>query len=97
MLLGGDLAATDATLDAISAGLGASDACPGIARGDYEDELYTGRYADFSGCEGTDAVFTAIVASPPGAEFTIYAGVQLRSDADQAALERIVATFQNIG
>jgi serine protease Do len=93
-LTGQEFAANDATLTSLLEGLGASEACPNATgREDYSDALYTGRYELLTGCEGTDASFAGVVASPEDGSFTVFVGVQLTSDADFEALDRILASF----
>jgi len=93
-LTGQEFAANDATLTSLLEGLGASEACPNATgREDYSDALYTGRYELLTGCEGTDASFAGVVASPEDGSFTVFAGVQLTADADFEALDRILASF----
>jgi serine protease Do len=93
-LPGADYPANDATLTALLDGLGASTACPTAgAREDYSDALYTGRYALLTGCEGSDASFAGVVATPEDSSFTVFIGVQLTVDADFEALDRLLASF----
>jgi serine protease Do len=93
-LTGQEFAANDATLTSLLEGLGASEACPNATgREDYSDALYTGRYELLTACEGTDASFAGVVASPEDGSFTVFVGVQLTADADFEALDRILASF----
>jgi serine protease Do len=93
-LPGAENPANDATLTALLDGLGASTACPDATeREDYSDALYTGRKEVLNGCEGTNSSFAGVVAAPEDGSFTVFVGVQLTSDADFEALDRILASF----
>ncbi len=87
--VGSDL---DGILDTV--GESATANCSDSERQDYDDGLYVGRYQYFAGCgeQGGGAV-VLIVAQPPGQEFTVVALVQLASEADFDALDKIISTF----
>ena len=74
-----------------------TDNCVDEGRQDYDDGLYTGIYQLFSGCAGTDTQNALISAGQPGGEFEMLVRVQLVTDADLDALDRIVQTFQVVG
>ncbi|MDQ3147114.1 MAG: hypothetical protein M3R01_09330 [Actinomycetota bacterium] len=94
--LPGDLSPDPATLlTELLGNLGATDACPDTTgQEDYDDGLYTGVYELLNGCDGGDASFAGIVASPEGSEFTVFVGVQLVVEADFEALDRIIQSFK---
>ena len=83
----------DEAMDTLTDTIGATSACTSEGREDYSDPAYTGRIETFSGCEGGDAVFVAIVAAPEGAEFTIFVGVQILNQADYEALDHVIQSF----
>jgi serine protease Do len=60
---------------------------------DYSDELYTGRFQEFTECGETSTVFVVVAAVPPDNSFTAVVVMQLVSDADLEVLDQVVATF----
>ncbi len=60
---------------------------------DYGDELYTGRFQEFTDCGDTSTVLVTVAAVPPDNSFTAVVVVQLVSDADLEVLDQVVATF----
>jgi hypothetical protein len=60
---------------------------------DYGDELYTGRFQEFTDCDGTGTVFVTVAAVPPDNSFTAVVVMQLVSDADLEVLDQVIATF----
>jgi serine protease Do len=82
---------TASLLDEFSAD--AAAACTDGGRDDYDDGLYTGQVQYFTDCGGTTAATAFIVARPAGDEFIALVQVQMVTEADFAALDRIVATF----
>lgn len=71
--------------------------CVSQGREDYSDPLYTGRLEFFTDCAGTTTAFVTLVASPEDASYVVLVAVQLVSDADLDALDRIKNTFQVVG
>ncbi len=90
-----DAADPSATLTAFLDGVGATGACPTLTtdREAYDDGLYTGAYSVLSGCDGTSAETFGIVAVPADGSFAVFVLVQLVTDADFEALDRIIASF----
>lgn len=90
-----DAADPGATLSAFLDGVGATAACPTLTtdREAYDDGLYTGAYSVLSGCDGTSAETFGIVAVPADGSFAVFVLVQLVTDADFEALDRIIASF----
>lgn len=66
-------------------------------REEYQDVLYTGLYQVLDLCGGTDTAVIFVVATPESADFVIIVVVQVVTDADLAAVDRILATFEVIG
>ncbi len=83
----------DTTLDSLTDSIGATSACTSSGRDDYDDGAYQGRIETSEQCEGGDAVFVAIAASPPGGEFTIFVSVQILNQADYEALDHVIQSF----
>lgn len=73
------------------------DQCDAGERGDYDDGLYTGRSQIFTQCGETGAEYAVIAAEPQGGEFVILVEVQVVTQADLDALDRILQTFQVVG
>lgn len=71
----------------------APDDCTSQGREDYTDPLYHGRYEFFSDCGGTDTQYVVVVAAPEDNAFAVAVAVQLVSDADLDALDRILDSF----
>lgn len=82
---------TATLLDEFSAD--AASACTDGGRDDYDDGLYTGQVQYFTDCGGTSTATAFIVARPAGDEFIALVEVQMVTEADFAALDRIIATF----
>jgi hypothetical protein len=67
--------------------------CTDVGIEDYSDELYTGRFQEFTDCDGTGTVFVTVAAVPPDNSFTAVVVMQLVSDADLEVLDQVIATF----
>ena len=67
--------------------------CTAAAIQDYSDELYTGRFQEFTDCGDTGAVLVTVAAVPPDNSFTAVVVMQLVSDADLEVLDQVIATF----
>jgi len=75
------------------------DYCVFEGRYDYEDNLYRGAYDIYESCGGRDTSYIVLTATPiddTGA-FLIELEVQVVSDADLEALEKILASFNVVG
>jgi serine protease Do len=70
-----------------------SDECRFSGRFDYSDAAYTGLYDVWSECGGTDTILLTLAATPGDGAFLIYILVQIVSDADLEALDRIFNSF----
>lgn len=70
-----------------------SDFCLHEGRYDYSDALYTGLYDVWADCDGTGSLYVVVTAVPEARNFVILVGVQIVSDADLNALDRILASF----
>lgn len=85
-------------LDAVFDSIDWSGSCTPLDVQDYDDGLYTGYSQIWDQCGGLDTAMAVIVAEPPGQEFVAYVQVQLASEADLAALDKIIETFRiNLG
>jgi serine protease Do len=70
-----------------------SDCTSGGARTDYSDAVYTGKYDVWLECGGTDTLLVVVVAEPADGSYSALIMVQVVSDADLDALDRILNTF----
>jgi len=86
--VGGDL---NSVLDAYAEG--AMGACTDGGREVYDDTLYQGFIQYLGNCGGTGASAVYIVASPAGGSFVALVQVQMVTDADILALDKVIATF----
>ncbi len=85
-------------LDIVSADF--REACELDGRYDYEDPLYRGRYDYYVNCGGPGGAWYLILSAVPidnPQDALILVEVQIISDADLAALDRILGTFQIVG
>lgn len=67
--------------------------CTYEGRESYEDAYYTGVYDLYSGCGGTDTAFIAVEAYTTDMGTVLLVQVQVVSEADLDALDRILASF----
>jgi serine protease Do len=84
----------EAELAAMMASSGATEDCgetEGVAP--YEDVLYTGVFEVRYDCAGTGGALAGIVAGPEDRSFTVLVLVQMVTDADLEALDRILNSF----
>ncbi len=84
-------------LDLLTDGL--SDYCTFEGRYDYEDNLYRGAWELYESCGGGDTSYMVLTAEPidePGA-FLIEVEVQIVSDDDLEAFDKIIASFNVVG
>ncbi|MEM7111558.1 MAG: trypsin-like peptidase domain-containing protein [Chloroflexota bacterium] len=70
-----------------------SDVCVHEGRFNYSDVLYTGLYEVWADCGGTGSLYVVVTAVPQARNFVIVVGVQIVSDADLDALDRILDSF----
>ncbi len=71
--------------------------CTFVETSEYEDPLYRGHYSVYKDCEGGDASVILLAAQPADQAFITFVLVQVRSDADLEALDRILRSFQVVG
>lgn len=85
-------------LDSVFDQIDFSTSCTPLEIQDYDDGLYTGKWQIWDQCGGIDTAMAVIVAEPPGQEFVVYVQVQLASEADLDALDKVIETFRiNVG
>lgn len=77
-------------LDAI----GPAGDCTSTGRDPYDDGLYKGKIEIWEDCAGTVTKVAVIAAEPAGKQFIAVLFVQMASDADVDALDRIIQTFR---
>lgn len=82
------------TVDDVLAASNFSSSCTSDGAAPYEDPLYTGQIQYWTACGGTDAALVVVAAQPPGGEFTVRVVVQVVSEADADALDRIIQSFR---
>jgi hypothetical protein len=74
-----------------------AEACTPEGRYAYGDAIYQGLFNFFTDCGGTDTRLIVVAAQPEDGSFTILLTVQVVSQADLDAADRILDTFQVIG
>lgn len=84
-------------VDGILDGYTFAQSCTYDARYDYDDGLYTGRFDWWDACGAEGSAFVVIVARPADEAFTIVVQMVLLTEADRAAADEIVASFQVSG
>lgn len=89
-LPGGD---SDTLLDEFSQ----EESCTSTGREDYDDGAYKGRYELWSECDGTETSILTIVAEPEDQSFVVFVLIQIVSDADLDATDRIIESFSVVG
>ncbi len=85
-------------LDIITEGF--TDACKFDGRYDYEDPFYRGKYDLYTNCGGPGGAWFIVLTAVPNDNsnaFLILVEVQILSDADLDALDRILNTFDVVG
>ncbi len=70
-----------------------SDSCTFDSRSPYEDPLYTGFFDLWSDCDGTGTLVVAVGVEPEDQSFLAIVLVQVVSEADLEALDRIIDSF----
>ncbi len=68
--------------------------CTRESRSSFEKPGYTGRFDVWRRCGGTETTTVALVAVPPARDYVVFIFAKLVADRDQAALDRIWASFQ---
>ena len=74
-----------------------ADECTYDGRYAYDDGAYIGAYDWWGDCGGVGTVYVAIVARPPGEEFTAVVEITMVSEADLAAADEIVGSYYVTG
>jgi serine protease Do len=74
-----------------------SKECTYEGRSDYADQAYTGFYDLYTDCGGVGTSMISLAAGPQGREFLILVEVQVITEADLDALDRILASFEVVG
>lgn len=73
---------------------GAAADCTLDNTGDYDDGLYVGKFAYYTGCAGTNTDFVTVVADDVNGTHFIVVSVQMVSEADKTiVLEEVLGTF----
>lgn len=67
--------------------------CNYLGRFPYDDPAYTGFFDQFEGCGGEEVVYISLAAVPQDRSFIISVQIQLVTEADVEALDRILASF----
>jgi len=70
-----------------------SDDCTYAGREDYADALYTGQYDVWQDCGGSNAAYIIVATQPDDGSFLTVVAVQVVTDADLEALDRILDSF----
>jgi len=68
-------------------------ACTYDGRQSYSDPLYTGSYDYFFNCLDEDIIFISVAAMPDDGSFIVHVQIQVVTEADLEALDRILQTF----
>lgn len=74
-----------------------SGTCTDLGLVDYSDPVFTGQYQVWDACSGTPTAVVVLAAVPADNSYTALMMVQIVSDADLDALDRIFQTFNVIG
>lgn len=74
-------------------GFSYSESCDYDGRYDYEDPLYTGLYDVWANCGPDGTLYLILAAEPEDASFVILVAVQIVTEMDLDALDRILNTF----
>lgn len=72
-------------------------ACSYGGREEYQDALYKGFYDTWTGCGGTETAFYVISVVPEDRAFIGLVQIQVVTEADLEALDRIIRSFQVVG
>jgi serine protease Do len=74
-----------------------SGVCTDLGLVDYSDPVFTGQYQVWDACGGTPTAIVVLAAVPADGSYTALMMVQIVSEADLDALDRIFQTFNVIG
>jgi len=74
-----------------------SEGCTYDGRYEYEDPLYTGLYDVYTDCGEVGSVLIDVVAVPDHRAFIIWVEIQVATEEDLDALDRILDTFEVVG
>jgi serine protease Do len=74
-----------------------SQECTYEGRSEYSDQAYAGFYDHFTNCGGVGTTLITLAATPEGRQFLILVEVQVVSEADIDALDRILNSFEVVG
>lgn len=74
-----------------------SQDCTYDGRFEYEDPLYTGLYDLYTDCSGVGSMLIDLVAVPDHRAFIIWVEIQVATEEDLDALDRILDTFEVVG
>jgi serine protease Do len=74
-----------------------SGSCTDLGLVDYSDPVFTGQYQVWDSCGGTPTAIVVLAAVPADGSYTALMQVQIVSEADLEALDRIFQTFNVIG
>lgn len=74
-----------------------SEVCADLGLVDYSDPVFTGQYQVWDACGGTPTAVVVLAAVPADNSYTALMIVQIVSEADLDALDRIFQTFNVIG
>ncbi len=83
-----------ADIEALMDDFAASADCDSSSdRDNYEDALYAGRWQFFIDCGGTTTGLLFVASSPASGDFVVEVLVQVLTDADYEAIDRILSSF----
>lgn len=71
--------------------------CTYEGRQPYADPLYTGQFDTYTECGGAGAAYVVVAAVPENRAYVIQVQIQINSDRDLEAADRILNTFQVVG
>jgi serine protease Do len=71
--------------------------CEYVGRFDYEDPVFTGKYDYYTSCGGTNVAGLVLVSEPADASYLTVLFMNIASEADFAAADRALNTFNVIG
>ena len=69
------------------------DGCTDGGKSDYSDSVFTGRYQLWQDCAGTETDYLTLTARPAEGGYVAVLAVQIVTEADLEAVDRILATF----
>lgn len=83
----------DATTDDLLDAFDFSDSCTLDSRSPYEDPVYRGSFDLWTGCGGGETLLVVVGVQPEDASYLALVIVQVASEADLEALDRVIETF----